>query len=578
MIRVMIFEKTRTSVRFCRLARSGLVILLIFAAATGVSAQIFEEIPVSADPLPDGPVVAIHDHQAETTVPKRLVPTESFVLQPPLPAVATPDDARTQPKTSGVIPAFGDTTQNGVVLAQFQEDVTWSSGQTVTLPSVRLAQGHVPKVASIEKPLPQTSPYRGPGRIIMGESDGMTPSMTTRPPVMPEPSPLMNHQRSPMGSGIVNAYPQPDEGPWDHTKTTQEYEAYETLPGQLGYGYSSAYSTQEQYGMPESGVLYGSPYGGVYGNALIDGTYAVNGDYGYGQGVYGYGYGAYPGYGQPTHGLVSGVFSHILCSNLWENLTIGFGGASFKSPLDFQNGGAFGFTETLNWASPSTSRFPVRLQAGVRAVQAYPSGWRDDFGIWQRNGREQYFGTVGVFKRNLHCSPLNFGVAYDVMFDRYYDKYRLEQLRAELSYGSMYGVEFGYRGAFGLRNDSLWLHRQRAGVQAGVQVVDYHTLFLKKYFANGGEGSLAGGATEYGDAMVRAEYCIPLSNEWGLKNSLSYIIPRAGRSPASPSRESWDISLQLVYQPQGGMLAGFCNPFRSFFDVADNGTLIQRFR
>ena len=576
MMRVMIFGITRTPVRLCRLTRFGLVILLMCAVATGLSAQVFEEIPASAAPPPD---VAIHDRQAETTVPKRLTPAESFVAQP-LPAVATPDDVRAQRTASAVVPAFGDTTRNGVVLAQFQDDGTWSPARSATLPSVRLAQGTGQKVASIEKPAPQASPYRGPGQIITGDSEGMMPPITTRPPVTPEPPSWTNRPRSPVGGGgIVNAYAQPDEGPWESAETMQGYEPYEMLPGRLGYGGYPAPSAQEHYGTPESGVLYGSPYdnmyGSPYGKAWIDGTDPVYGDYGYGQGMYGYG--AYPGYWQPTQGLVSGVFSHILCSNLWENLTVGFGGAGFKSPLDTQNGAAFGFTESLNWASPSSSRFPVRLQAGVRAVQAYPSGW-DDFGVWRRKGREQYFGTIGVFKRNLHCSPLNFGVAYDVMSDNYHDKYRLEQLRAELSYGSPFGVEFGYRGAFGLRNDSLRWHHQRNDVRVGVQVVDYHTLFVKKYFANGGEGSLAGGATEYGDAMFRAEYGIPLSNEWGLKNSLSYMIPRGGRSPASPSRESWDVSLQLVYQPQGGMLAGFCNPFRSFFDVADNGTLVRRFQ
>jgi len=566
MLKIMIYVMKRSSVRFCCLTRLGLVIFLMFATVINISAQIFEEIPVT-----------IHDRQEDTSVPKRLSTNQSVGSQP-LPAIVTPDDAQAQRNVGGVTPAFGDTSQNGVVLAQYQEDVTWSSSQSATLPSVRLVQGNIPKVASIEKPLPQTLPYRGPGQIIMDESDGMIPTITTRPSTFPGPPPLMNNQRSQRGSGIVNAYAQPDEAQWDNAETIQEYEPYETLPGQLGYG--SAYSTQEQYGLPESGRLYGSQFGygnihgGIYGSEMTNEMYVANGNYGYGQNMYGYASGGYPAYYyQPSHGLVSGVFSHILCSKLWENLTVGFGGAGFKSPLDFQNGGAFGFTESLNWASPSTSRFPVRLQAGVRAFQAYPSGW-DDFGTWQRHCREQYFGTVGAFRRNLHCSPLNFGVAYDVMSDNYYDKYKLEQLRSELSYGSMVGVEFGYRGAFRLRNDSFWLHNRRADVR----VVDYHTLFLKKYFTNGGEGSLAGGATEYGDAMFRAEYSIPLSNEWGLKNSLSYIIPRGGHSPESPSRESWDVSLQLVYQPQGGMLAGFCNPFRTFFDVADNGTLVQRLK
>ncbi|MCL2119216.1 MAG: hypothetical protein FWH27_12395 [Planctomycetaceae bacterium] len=575
MMRAMIFGTGQTFVRLRCLTHLGLVFWGVFVAVTCVSAQVFEEIADMEDARP-----------ARTLTPKRLIQTEGFVPQP-LPAIASPDDANGQRQATGIIqPVGGATPDNGVILAQYQDtqyqsDAEWASSK-VTLPSVQLAQGSIPRLASIEKTSPQTSTYQGPGRIITDESDGMTPTITTRPSTkLPEPPPIPRAVTN--SSGIVNAYSQADEIEWDDTQSIQNYGTYETLPRQLNRGYSSAYTSEDLYGIPEYSDIYGNPYtGNLYGQGISnDGMYAANGYYGYGQGMYGYG--GYPGARPPTHGLVSGVFSHILCSNAWENLTISFGGTGFKSPLEFQNGGtsggAFGFTETLNWASPSTSMLPVRFQAGVRAIQAYPSGW-DDGSAWRRNTRDQYFGTFGVFKRNIGCTPFSLGAVYDAMSDEYYDKYKLEQLRAELSYGTMYGVEFGYRGAFGMRNDSVWLHNRHANVnqRVGVRVVDYHTLFIKKYFANCGEGSLAGGATEFGDFIVRAEYGIPLSNEWALKNSLSYLVPRGGHSHESPSRESWDVSLQLVYQPQGGMLAGFCNPFRAFFDVADNGTLLRRFK
>lgn len=421
----------------------------------------------------------------------------------------------------------------------------------------------------------------------MGESDGTTPTVTrestsrTLQELNP-PSPSTKRSRQPANnagyadSGIVNAYDEHGEITWDDADLQENYE---TLPRQLGrvsgYGVDSLQGQigvteyEGMYGDPYAGDMYGNMYGDMYGNAYGNDMYAMNGYYGYGPGMYGYGY---PG-GMYGKGMASAITSHILCSNAWENLTVGFGASGFKSPLNFPNGGAFGFSETLNWASPSTSMMPVNLQAGVRAVQAFPSGYRDGYNSWHRGSREQYFGTIGVFRRNVMCSPVNVGLAYDLMNDKYFGDYDLEQVRAELSYGTMHGVEFGYRGAFGVRNDSFWVGNR---YKVRVHVVDYHALFVKKYFANGGEGSLAGGATEYGDLMVRAEYAIPLSNEWGLKNSFSYVIPKGGHSPASPRKESWDVSLQLVFQPRGGMLAGFCNPFRSFFDVADNGTLIQR--
>jgi hypothetical protein len=561
----MISDILRLTARLHCLTCLGLMTGLMLVVVTCVSAQGFEEWPVT----PDAPA-------------RKTDATESRVLQP-LPAIVSPKDVGVHRPTSGIIQPIGRADQGGgVVLAQYedyqyQDDAEWPSSRA-TLPSIQLVQGEIPRVASIEKPVPQTSTYQGPGRIITGESDGMTPTITTRPsthlpglPASPRSQPAANQ------SGIVNAFSQSEEIEWDDS-ALQGGGAYEMLPKQLGYG--SSYSSQDQYGMQDYGSMYGSQYaapltGGMYGEGLTgDGIAATSGYYGYGQGMYGYGYGGYPGVCPPSHGLVSGAFGCILGSNLWENLTIGVGGTSFKSPLEYKNGGAFGLTETLNWATPSTSMWPVRLQAGVRAIQAYPSGYHDDLDAWQRNAREQYFGTFGVFRRNIGCTPLSFGAVYDVMSDKYNDKYRLEQLRAELSYGSAYGVEFGYRGSFGLRNDTLqWRDRR-----VGVKVVDYHTLFVKKYFANGGEGSLAGGATEYGDWMFRAEYHIPLSNEWGLKNSLSYLVPRGGHSPAAPTRESWDVSLQLVYQPRGGMLAGFCNPFRTFFDVADNGTIMRRFK
>ena len=575
MMRAMSFDLFRALVRFfCR----NMALLAMAAVIFSVSTQGFGQNHGMTG-----------NRQLRGTVSRS--PMAVGVEPQTLPPIISPDDV-------GVTNAMEyDTYENdvtdGIAWVQYQDDSEWTS-KHATLPSVRMAQGksqdNATRVASVEKNPPPATIYQGPGRIVMENSDGTTPTVTqgatsrTLKELNP-PSPATTRSRrlpsdSAANNGsIVNAYDTYDNIGWDNT------ENYEELPRQLGYvsgyGTDTGNTIQDPSGMTEyvdaNGMLidpytanfYGNPQGGMYDATMYGG---MNG-YNYGPAMYGY-----PGvsdYGSVyASGLISSVTSHILCSNVWENLSIGFGASSFKSPMDLQNGGAFGFSETFNWASPSTAMMPVNLQAGFRSVQAFPSGYPDGNNGWHRDQREQSFGTIGIFRRNIMCSPLNFGMAYDMMNEKYLNEYDLEQVRAELSYGGMIGCEFGYRGAFGLRDDTF---RDGNFNKVNVFAVDYHTLFVKKYFANGGEGSLAGGTTKYGDILIRAEYSIPLSNKWGLKNSFSYVVPKGGHSPPSvPQKESWDVSLQLVYQPRGGVLAGFCNPFRAFFDVADNGTLLQR--
>ena len=586
MMRAMSFDLfLRTLIR---LFRRNMAFLAMAAVMFGVSTQGF------------GQNYGTTGNRQPRNTTSRLPVTASVEPQS-LPPIVSPDNFASD---SGVTTAMGYDTYGSdaadeVTWVQYQDDSEWAS-KHATLPSVRMAQGKSQssptRVASVGKNPPPATIYQGPGRVVMEDSDGTTPtvmqgttSRTLRELNPPSPSTTRN-KRPANDSPIVNAYDTRGDIEWNDAALQQENTGnYEILPRQLGhvsgYGTGTGAMTQDPPGMteyvdvngmivdPYTGNIYGNSQGGMYDANIYGGEYAgMYGGYNYGPGMYGY-----PGvsdYGSVyTSGLISSVTSHILCSNVWENLSVGFGASSFKSPLDLQNGGAFGFSETLNWASPSTMMMPVNIQAGFRAVQAFPSGYQDGNNAWHRDHRKQSFGTIGFFRRNIMCSPFNFGMAYDMMNEKYINEYDLEQVRAELSYGGMYGCEFGYRGAFGLRDDTF---RDRNLNEVNVYAVDYHTLFVKKYFANGGEGSLAGGATKYGDILMRAEYSIPLSNEWGLKNSFSYVVPKGGHSPSVPQKESWDVSLQLVYQPRGGVLAGFCNPFRAFFDVADNGTVLQR--
>ncbi|MCL2349366.1 MAG: hypothetical protein FWC50_14035 [Planctomycetaceae bacterium] len=595
-----------------KLGVTGVILVMPFMlSVVHVTAQTFEEMPflTESEPAQLKPRTNAVSNVAQPTATSR---TEK------LPAVVAPETGGGFWHQRRLNEADA---RNDVALAQNQDHEPWeskpspaSSSASSSPSGIRLVQGLIPKVATSEKIVPPApGTYQGAGRIlpesVLPESTlsnepgtlepGTLPRRTLPPSVqglstLPLPSNTLKPnstsnsteripgtQLRPDGSAVSSmpmARPAATATPPALSPNVLSPNGYtdpntETL-WENGQGGVSQYSDPEyqQYppqnvsgmGMVAGGELYGNtsgvnPYDQSYGVPMQGGMYG-NQMYGY-PGVYG-------GYCGP--GLGSMLLGNFACSNLWENLSFGFGGTAFQSPVDQGENGNFGFTESINWVTPST--FPISFQAGFRAVQANPAGYTAN-GSWNNGTRDQYFGTMGVFKRNIGCSPLNFGVAYDRMSDRYYGRYNLEQLRYELSLNTMFGCDFGYRGAHGLRGDTVSMSRYNRDMN--VYAVNYHTLFLRKYFANGGEGSLSGGASETGDALVRADFSIPLSDTWGLKNSLTYLIPRGGRQPGAFKKEAWDVSMELTWQPRGGILAGFCNPFRTFFDVAGNGTLLQ---
>ncbi|MDR1493188.1 MAG: hypothetical protein LBT05_10760 [Planctomycetaceae bacterium] len=504
-------------------------------------------------------------HQLPEIVSPKNATAKNYILQTSGVLAQTPSDIiQTEDFNSN---------NNNIVSAQYRDNThnDWEQ-KHIVLPSVRLVQGLTPtKVASVGRSPINASPYRGAERVLQNDVFTETNSSTSgiqtprRLSELPPKPPVMKQR--------ISTEPNQSEILWEENERQtlpQENNGYEVLSEQFG---NSDDERQNLY-TPNVYDQYVDPYGAIYGGVNNYGYYDYNSQL---PGVYGnemYGYsGVCPPLFAP--GYFSAALSYIMYSNAWENLTIGFGGSGFKSPLDRVNGGAFGFQESVNWTSPSNFAIPVNFQAGFRAMQAYPSGYQTETGNWRRDNREQYFGTIGVFRRNLFDRPIHLGVAYDVVKDKYFRNYRLEQLRSEIAFGTMYGAEYGYRGTKQLRGGSI---RLQQNTKIDIRAASYHTLFIKKYFANGGEGLLAGGATESGDPIIRAEYNIPLSNEWELKNSLMYLIPKNGHSLASPQKESWDVSLQLIYKPHGGVLAGFCNPFRAFFDVGDNSTLLQQTR
>ncbi|MDR3198313.1 MAG: hypothetical protein LBU34_10650 [Planctomycetaceae bacterium] len=263
-------------------------------------------------------------------------------------------------------------------------------------------------------------------------------------------------------------------------------------------------------------------------------------------------------------------------TGLLDNLTIFAGTTGFKGELNTGSNGNFGFTEGINWAGPITPLHTVSGQAGFRAVQSNING----SGNTNRNGRNQYFVTAGLFKRDLSF-PVQGGAVLDWFQDDFYGKVRVQQIRYEISARTFSNTEYGLLGGFGISkkgNNYLnnWKTATGETYSLTVQAQKYYLLFLRKHLASGGLAEFRCGLTEYGDTILAGLGEFPLNDRLSLNGSFSAMIPEEGHGYGGWQRENWEISVGFTFYFRGGAGSKPNNAYRSMFDVGGNGSFFNR--
>ncbi len=269
-------------------------------------------------------------------------------------------------------------------------------------------------------------------------------------------------------------------------------------------------------------------------------------------------------------------------TGMLDNLTFFGGVTGFRGELDGPEKGNFGVMEGFNWSGPATPQCTVSAQFGLRAVQSnlYGSTMNDDFD-YRKSIRSQYFVTAGVFKRDL-CQTVQVGAAYDWCFDDFYGKITLQQIRVEAALRTFSNLEYGFQGAFGTtkeRND--WISWQAGDVppfsgESYYMAQNCFLLFGRKHFCNGGLAEVRIGATDYGDLIVGGLGEFPLSDRLTVNGAFSMLCPKEGNNVNGWRRETWEISVGMVYYFRGGACSKPCNPCRPMFEVANNGSFFGR--
>ncbi len=243
---------------------------------------------------------------------------------------------------------------------------------------------------------------------------------------------------------------------------------------------------------------------------------------------------------------------------------------SFRDTRDFttNNRGTanYGFQEGINVGSrlPLIGRlFPqISYQLGYLATQSRLSGTTAS-----DSSRSQSFVTIGMYRRVP--VGLQFGVVWDFMQDQLNedaskDRADLQQIRFEISLKTPRGREFGLLAASHLNSRELSFDN---GATATYQSVDQYLLFYRWHFFHGGVGRCWIGGTDDSDAVLGADFQVPLNDRWSFQSGFNYLSP----DQKDVTQESWNLGMNIIWH--WGRMARTCerNPHRPLFPIADNG-------
>ena len=265
----------------------------------------------------------------------------------------------------------------------------------------------------------------------------------------------------------------------------------------------------------------------------------------------------------------SALFSRCM----WENFSIYTGKQGFKGPVDQGMNGDFGFHAGINWGSPIWDRFGIGFQAGGAVILSDFEGNSSPLG----SKRTQAFGTVGLFRR-AEVQGFQGGAAYDYLHDDFYIKMDLGQIRGELSY--LYcGHELGFWGAFHTNTSQptvTTLPGAAPTTSFTYQAQDQYNLFYRYNFKNGAVARSWLGMSGHGDGIFGGDAIVPFSQRWALLTSYNYLWPTSDPDITSNTKESWNLTISLVWYPGYRPCGSYSNPYRPLFNVADNGWFMVR--
>jgi hypothetical protein len=262
--------------------------------------------------------------------------------------------------------------------------------------------------------------------------------------------------------------------------------------------------------------------------------------------------------------------TYLFSSGMWKNLDLYTGKQAFKGPTDLGMNGDFGFHGGANWGSPFWHKYGIGYQLGGAVIA---SDFEGRSGPLQHR-RVQSYLTTGFFHRAKDCRGLQGGAVFDYLNDDFYVNMNLMQIRGEIGYVYK-GHELGFWFAAHTNSDSKtapdFLEQQSVTWQANDQYNGYY----RYQFCNGTVARSWIGLSSHGDGIFGGEATVPFAKKWALQTSYNYLLPRNDPSVPNNVKESWNLSIAMVWYPGFKAPCDWLNSYRPLIPVADNGWFLE---
>ena len=105
---------------------------------------------------------------------------------------------------------------------------------------------------------------------------------------------------------------------------------------------------------------------------------------------------------------------------------------------------------------------------------------------------------------------------------------------------------------------------------------DQYNLFYRYQFCNGATARTWAGLSSHGDVIFGGDGTVPLSPRWAVSTSYNYLLPRNDPTIPNNTKESWNLTISLVWYPGYRATCDWFNPYRPLIPVADNGWMMER--
>jgi hypothetical protein len=256
----------------------------------------------------------------------------------------------------------------------------------------------------------------------------------------------------------------------------------------------------------------------------------------------------------------------------FENLSFFTGKQGFKGPVDLGVNGDFGFHGGGNWGMPLIDAYGVGFQIGGNYLISDFDGRSGPL----THRRTQFFATSGLFHRVSGDRGFEGGAVVDYLRDDFYIQMDLVQIRAEASY-FYHGHEIGFWGAIHQNTSTHVGETSVTGEQEfSYQGNDQCNLFYRYEFCTGSYCRTWMGMSGHGDGIFGSDATVHLSQTCGLLATYNYLLPRNDEGVPNNVKESWNLTISVVWYPGYKRRDSWLNPYRPLFYVADNGWFLVR--